>query len=86
MIAIDEKINLDELCARVEKEETASMLAVADMLASGSIYQSQKDFDFYMINGVTFEVLRLDRWIKVWNKEKGLSFKWVYSQKWKKIN
>lgn len=78
--------NFDNLCIRTSKEESDSLLAVADMIASGAIYQSQKDFNYYKMNIISSDIMVCDRWAKTWVKQKGLSFKWVFNQKWKKVD
>lgn len=77
-------MNIDNLYNRISKEETEAIVAVADMMF-GNIYQSQSDFNFYTIEKFTGYVLRLDRFDGKWLKQKGLSFSWVMSQKYKKV-
>jgi hypothetical protein len=78
--------NLDNLLLRVSKEETEASLAIYDMCQTGSIYQNQNNFEFYTISKETGNVMRLDRWNSTWRKQVGLSFKFMYSTKWRKIN
>jgi hypothetical protein len=77
--------NLDNLSVRLSKEETEASLAIYDMCGTGAIYQNQNNYEFYTISRETGNVLRLDRFKSTWIKQVGLSFKFMYSTKWKKV-
>lgn len=77
--------NLDDLLLRLEKQDTEASLAIYDMCEAGSIYQNQNNFDFYTVNKFTGVVMRLERFKGVWQKQVGLSFKFMYSTKWRKV-
>ena len=79
-------INLDNLSMKLESQETESSFAIFDMMTNGSVYQNQNDYEFYMINRQTGIISKLDRFKNLWMKQRGLSFQYMYTSKWRKVN
>lgn len=77
-------MNIENLSIRLSNEETDAVIAVPDM-AFGNIYQHQGNLQFYTVNKFTGDALVLDRVNSKWLKQVGLSFKFMMSTKWKRV-
>lgn len=76
---------LENLQNRLASEETEASLAVYDMCATGAVYQNQADLEFYSVSKETGNVLKVNRWTRTFEKQKGIAFKFMYSAKWRKV-